>query len=85
MILANSFFKKALFHTHDSVRSMCCATPEPIPAAHQLVPLLRQQRIAVLQLPDDGAQLGDFQLEAPGILFIQLLFLKQRSTANNCS
>jgi len=52
---------------------------------HQLVSLLRQQRVPVLQLPDDGTQLSDFKLETPGILFIQLLFLKQRSTANNCS
>lgn len=53
-------------------------------APHQLVPLFRQQGVPVLELPDDGAQLCDFKLETPGILFIQLLFLKQKSTAKNC-
>lgn len=54
-------------------------------ATHQLVPLLRQQGIAVLEFPDDRAQLRNLKLETPSILFIQLLFLKQKSTANNCS
>lgn len=62
-------------------RSAC-----PCPAApHQLVPFFRQQGISVLQLPNDRTQLCNFKLEAPSILFIQLLFLKQKSTANNCS
>lgn len=54
-------------------------------ATHQLVPFLRQQGIAVLEFPDDRAQLRNLKLETPSILFIQLLFLKQKSTANNCS
>ena len=49
------------------------------------VPFLRQQGIAVLEFPDDRAQLRNLKLETPSILFIQLLFLKQKSTANNCS
>ena len=46
-------------------------------ATHQLVPFLRQQGVAVLEFPNDRAQLRNLKLETPSILFIQLLFLKQ--------
>lgn len=46
---------------------------------HQFIAFLRQQGVAVLQLANDGTQLGDLQLEATGVLLIQLLSLGKES------
>lgn len=40
---------------------------------YQLIALVRQQRISILQFPDDGVELRDLQLESPQVPLVRLL------------
>lgn len=51
----------------------CKTTPHSMCAPYQLIPLISQQCVPVLQLPDDQVQLRYLQLEPPHIALLNLL------------
>lgn len=52
-------------------------TPQPSAGStHQLVPLVSQQGVPVLQLPDYRVQLRYLQLESPSVTLIHVLILE---------